>query len=180
MARRLRRRRKTKEEPRTDFANGEILIRSLRLIGCGVRPGRLLIAAEVKQNRVRCITPAIQRARFFERRRLAGATPSKFRRWRNSLVVLPSLVGPEKRLHQRYDFLTRIVEDVVPGISKSVHLRGRKDLLPAPQKGVVETEVPIAPDHEFDPGIEPARVRLRSTSSRSGATPASGCPGRTH
>ena len=69
-----------------DFAKGEILFRCLRLIGCGVELGRLLIAAEI-QRLVQVPPPAISGPQALGRRRLAEATLSRFRLWRNPSVV---------------------------------------------------------------------------------------------
>ncbi len=49
---------KTEEEPLMNFANGEILIQRLRLIGSGAKLGRRLIAAE-RQGLVQVLPSAI-------------------------------------------------------------------------------------------------------------------------
>ena len=77
---------KTEGEPLMDFANGEILFQCLRLIGSGVELGRLLIAAE-RQGMVQVLPSAISGPQALRRRRLAEATPPRFRRWRNPLAV---------------------------------------------------------------------------------------------
>jgi hypothetical protein len=77
---------KAEEKPLMDFANGEILIQCLRLIGSGAKLGRRLIASE-RQGFVQDLPSAISGPQAWGRRRLAGATRPRFRRWRNPLVV---------------------------------------------------------------------------------------------
>ena len=77
---------KTEGKPLMDFANGEILFQCLRLIGSGVELGRLLIAAE-RQGMVQVLPSAISGPQALRRRRLAEATPPRFRLWRNPLAV---------------------------------------------------------------------------------------------